>query len=44
MKKPKQPTIEDLVKEKNKLLVSGDDPERAKTLTQKIYYFYYGIE
>ena len=44
MKKPKQPSIEDLVKEKNKLLVSGKDPTRLKELTKKIDYFYYGIK
>lgn len=41
--KPKQITRQDLVNERNKLLVSGDNPERLKEITKKINYIDYGI-
>ena len=44
MKKPKQPTRQELVNERNKLLVSGDNPERLKIVTNKINYIDYGIQ
>ena len=44
MKKPKQPTRQELVNERNKLLVSGENPERLKIVTNKINYIDYGIQ
>ena len=43
MKKPKQPKIEDLEKEKRKLLVSKENPIRLKEIENKLNYIYYGI-
>ena len=37
-------TRQDLVNERNKLLVSGDNPERLKIVTNKINYIDYGIQ
>lgn len=44
MKKPKQPTIEQLTKERDKLLVSRSDPKRLEFLNKKIDYFNWGIK
>ncbi len=43
MKKPKPPTIDELIKERNQLYVNGTNPNRLKELIQKIDYFNYGI-
>lgn len=43
MKKHKQPTIEELIKERNKLYVNGTNPVKLKELIQKIDYFFFGI-
>jgi len=42
--KPKQPTIEELRKERNELLISKSDPKRLAELTAKINYFDWGIK
>ena len=43
MKKPKPPTIEELEKEKRKLLVSKENPKRLKEIINKLEYIYYGM-
>lgn len=42
--KPKQPTIEELRKERNELLISKADPKRLAELTAKLDYFDWGIK
>lgn len=42
--KPKQPTIEELRKERNELLISKADPKRLSELTAIINYFDWGIK
>ena len=42
-KKKSIETRQDLVNERNKLLVSGENPERLKIVTNKINYIDYGI-
>ena len=44
MKKQKQPTIEELEKEKRKLLVSKENPKRLKEIENKLNYIYWGIK
>ena len=44
MKKPPQPTMEQLQKELKELLVSKENPKRLKELQKKIDYFNWGIE
>jgi hypothetical protein len=44
MKKPKQPTLQDLETEKNKLYVSKQNPTRLKEILKKLDYFYWGIK
>jgi hypothetical protein len=43
LKKPKQPTIQELEAEKRKLL-QGGNPKRLKELIDYLDYFYYGIK
>jgi len=43
MKKPEQPTIDEIIKERDKLYVKGNNPNRLKELIQKIDYFFFGI-
>jgi len=43
MKKPKQPTIDEIIKERNQLYVTGTNPNRLKELIEKIDYFFFGI-
>jgi len=42
MKRPKQPTIEELEKEYRRLIQI--DKEKAKEVKKKLDYFYYGIK
>jgi hypothetical protein len=44
MKKPKQPTLQDLETEKNKLYVSKQNNTRLKEILKKLDYFYWGIK
>lgn len=44
MKKPPQPSIEQIEKELKELLVSKENPTRQKELQKKIDYFNWGIE
>lgn len=37
-------SLEELIKERNKLLVSRSDPKRLKYLSKKIDYINYGIK
>ena len=41
--KKKSETLEELIKERNKLLVSRSDPKRLKYLSQKIDFICWGI-
>jgi len=36
--------METYIREKNKLLVTGDNPVRLKELVDRIDYFFYGIK
>ena len=42
--KPKQPTLNELEEEKNKLYVSKENPTRLKEIIKKLDYFYFGIK
>jgi hypothetical protein len=42
--KPKQPTLNELEEEKNKLYVSKENPQRLKEIIKKLNYIYYGIK
>jgi len=44
MKKSKPISIDELIKEQKKLLVSKENPKRLKEITKKIDYLYWGIE
>ena len=44
MKRIKPPTLQELVKEKNKLYVSKEKPTRLKEIIKKLDYLYYGLK
>lgn len=41
--KPKTPTLEELRKERNTLMITKADPERLQWLKDKVDFFEYGI-
>lgn len=43
MKKHKQTTIDELIKERNQLYVNRSNPNKLKELIQKIDFFFFGI-
>lgn len=42
-KKEKQPALDELIKERNALLLSKDNPKRLRELQSKIDYIEYGL-
>lgn len=42
--KPKQPSLQELEIEKNKLYVSKENPTRLKEIIKKLDYIYFGIK
>jgi hypothetical protein len=42
--KPKQPTLNELEEEKNKLYVSKENPTRLKEIIKKLDYLYFGVK
>ena len=42
--KPKQPSLQELEIEKNKLYVSKQNPKRLNEIIKKLDYIYYGIK